>query len=238
MFSHLCTPADAELCDITQLRESFESLTDAVQKGVEDSKKGVKFLIGKVMHLPAPLRDDSDEDYLDKRSDTIHASKSVPAVFSRIGFNWDYLNPDIYRYLIEIYDLKDLNEMMNEYEKKLDKFIDCITLQEFCSVEGKKCPSKPPPGFEDHVTKHDWEPTTPLKKVIAFREECTNQYCLRKCAVWLVGMGKGCVCITLLVPKGIEIKTAGIEFYEKHAILRLDVNGSCIYKKARIIMVA
>ena len=52
---------------------------------MEKSKKGVKFLIQKVMHLPAPLRDDSDDDYLDKRCDTIHALKSVPAVFSRTG---------------------------------------------------------------------------------------------------------------------------------------------------------
>ena len=230
-----CASADAELCE---LRESFESLQSFVRKGVEKSKKGVEFLVKKIMSLPAPLRDESDEEYLNKRTDDIIASKSVSAVFFRIGFNWDYLNPDIYYYLIKTYNLEGINEMIKEYQKRFDRFIDCTTLEKFCTVEGKKCPSKPPREFEEHVTKHDWKPTTPLRKVIEFREECTNQYCLRKCAVWLVGMGVGCVFITFLVPKGIKTETTGIEFYEKHAILRLELNGRCIYEKARIIMVA
>ena len=124
---------------------------------------------------------------------------------------------------------------MEKYGKKLEQFIEHIPLQEFCDIEGRKCPSKSPPGFEEHVTKLDWGPSTPLKKVIEFRQECTNQYSLRKCAVWLVGLGKGCVFITLLMPKGIEIKTTDIEFYEKHAVLCLELNGTCLYEKARVI---
>ena len=203
-----------------------------MQKGVEKSKEGVTHLIEEIMNLPAPLRDECDDDYLNKRTDDIYASKSIPVVFSRIGLHWDYLNPDVYEHVIETYNLEYLNEMLDEYRSELDRFIDCISLQEFCKLEGKKCTLKPPPGFEDHVTKHDWEPTTPLRKVIEFREECTNQYGLRKCAVWLVGMGKGCVCITLLVPKG-KIEFASVEFYEKYSILRLKLNGVCIYNKVR-----
>ena len=43
LFSHLCNPADVELCDINQFRESFESLKDAVQKGWRNLKKGLSF---------------------------------------------------------------------------------------------------------------------------------------------------------------------------------------------------
>ena len=209
-----------------------------MQKGVEEvdtSKEGVKHLVGQIMDLPAPLRDECDEEFLYKHIDDIDASKSVHVVFYRIGFHWDYLNPDVYEHLIKRYNLKDLHEMMNDYKIKFDQFIKYMSLQEFCEVEGRKCIKKPPPGFEAHVTKHDWDPTTPLKKVIEFREECTNQYCLRKCAVWLVGMGKGCICITLLVPEGIKIETTREEFYEKHSIIRLNLNGVCIYSKVRII---
>ena len=206
-----------------------------MQKGVEKSKEGVTHLVEEIMYLPAPLRDECDEEFLNKHTDDIYASKSIPAVFSRIGFHWDYLNPDVYEHLIETYNLEDLHGMMKDYRIKLDQFIECMSLQDFCKVEGRKCISTPPPGFEAHVTKHDWDPTTPLKKVIDFREECTNEYCLRKCAVWLVGMGKGCVCITLLVPEGIKIETTREEFYEKHSIIHLNLNGVCMYSKVRII---
>ena len=130
-------------------------------------------------------------------------------VFSRIGFHWDYLNLDIYHHLIKTYNLRSLDQ---EYRSQLDRFIEHITLQEFCSVDGSKYSPKPPAGFKEHVTKHDWKPDTPLKKVIEFREECASQYGVRKCAVWLVGIGKGCVFITLLVPremKGTKVLTLG-----------------------------
>ena len=95
-FVSFYAPTVVKLWDIKELRGDFESFKAAVLQGVNKSGKGVRFLVQTIMALPAPLRDESDEEYLNKCTDTIHSSKTVPAVFSRIGFNWDYLNPNIY----------------------------------------------------------------------------------------------------------------------------------------------
>ena len=77
MVSITCAPAvaAAKHCGIDQLKTSFKSLKSDVQKGVEEvnkSKEGVKYLVGQIMDLPAPLRDECDEEFLYKHIDDIY----------------------------------------------------------------------------------------------------------------------------------------------------------------------
>ena len=190
---------------LKELQQDFLKIKDATRNGViQKCGNETRDLVNKIMNLPAPLRDESDELFLNERADSIVQSPTTDIVFYRIGFHWDYLNPDVYYHLIIEYSLRDLLEPLEEYRVKLDKFSEQINLQEFCEMDGPKGSLAPPPGFAKLTTKHDWNPqTTPSKKAIEYQKNSASQYGVRKCAVWLVKFGKGCVRITLLVPESI-----------------------------------
>ena len=218
---------------LKELQQDFMKIKDATRNGViQKCGNETCDLVNKIMNLPAPLRDESDELFLSERADSIVQSPTTDIVFYRIGFHWDYLNPDVYYHLIIEYSLSDLIKPLEEYRVKLDKFSEQINLQEFCDMDGPKGSLAPPPGFVKLTSKHDWNPqTTPLKKAIEYQKNSASQYGVRKCAVWLVKFGKGCVSITLLVPEGtiqvIESNTP--DFFQAHGIIHMELKERRLY---------
>ena len=121
------------------MQEEFKKIKNATRDGViQKCGNETRDLVDKIMDLPAPLRDDYDESFLNKHADSIEESQSTRTVFHRIGLHWDYLNPDIYDHLIKAYSLHDLIEPLKEYRVKLDTFSEQISLREFCDVDGLK----------------------------------------------------------------------------------------------------
>ena len=224
---------DVKQCDIKKLKKVFKDLKERVLAGVEESGREIKDLVQCIMDIPAELRDASDVRYLKENVNELYACESVRAVFSYIGFHMDYLNPDIYQHLIAEFNLDSLVAPMEKYKDMLEQSLQYITLQTFCSIDGTKYTPDPPKGFVKFVSKHKWEGNVSMKQVIEFRAKCASQYDVRDCAVWLVGITKGCVLITLLVPKAIvpAIQATSEAFFQKYSIINLEVihDGECIY---------
>lgn len=232
-YKGISTPSD----ELTELKKEFQKIKWEVCDKVEQICVDPRDLVKKIMDLPAPLRDESDKEFLTENSSKIRKSKETCNVFDCIGFHWDYLNPDVYEHLIKEYSLDHLIKPFEEYRVKLDIFSDNISLLEFCNLDHPKDSPPPPPGFVKHRTKHDWNPkNTSLKKAFEYQKKSASEYGVRQCAVWLAEVGIGCVSITLLVPENtipiIETKTP--DFFQAHGITRVELNDRCLYDQEQV----
>lgn len=228
--SHLCfnlgTPT-AFCKRLEELKNDFEKISDGTQHSLQDIN--VSDLVKTIMRIPPCHIEECDDIFLHKYTTLIEESKTTDSVFHHICRQWDYLNPDMYYYLVKKYSLSHLLKPLEDYMVKLDTFCEEITIQEFCDLDSPKGSPPPPDGFEKHTTKHDWNPkTTKLKKVIEFKRKYASSSALRHCAVWLANIEKGCVSITLLVPKGTIIAKTP-EFFQTHNVIQMNLDGRCLY---------
>ena len=70
-----------------------------------------------------------------------------------------------------------------------------------------------------------------LRHVEDFLRAFADKYNLKRCAVIVVGMDRGSVVITLLVPESIELKITSVdpEFISSHGIIHMIFNDITVY---------
>ena len=221
--------------DIKSLRKDFAKLKNATCTAVENKGIGVRKFINRIVDLPVNL-ERQDKEFFIERADVIRKSESVPAVFDRLRFHWDYLHPDIYGHLIDEFSLTDVSPTLTNYQNELDLFLSQTLLTEFCKVEGEGESVDPPSNFKYLVTTHLCPPPVYLRHVEVFRRKFANYCGLKSCAVMVVGIVEGSIVITMLVPESVEstIRSLDPEFIKVHSITHIMFKGFTVYSQVSI----
>ena len=221
--------------DIKSLRRDFAKLKTAACTAVESMGIGVRKFIDRIVDLPVNL-EKRDEEFFIERADVIRKSESVPAVFDRLRFHWDYLHPDIYGHLIDEFSLTDVSPTLTNYQRELDLFLDRTLLTEFCKVEGKGESIDRPANFAVLVTTHLRPPPVYLRDVEVFRRKFAHYCGLKSCAVMVVGIVEGSIVITMLVPESIEstIRSLDPGFIKVHSITHIMYKVFTVYSQVSI----
>ena len=192
--------------NIHQISSKFLSMKNAIKCELETPKDGreavsVTDAVDMIMNSPTADWEPHEENILQIRSEQLRAYKNVQGVLDCLGLDWDYLNPDIYAVLISDFSLHSLDDQLEEYQRELDQFLDETPVKDVIAKKKQKCI---PEEFENLVTKHKWEPPVYLRDVELFRREVASQYKLRRCAVFMAGLGIQLIIITLVVPASIK----------------------------------
>ena len=220
--------------NIKQLKEQFKSLKRIAQEQLERANIQINYLVEAIYSLPTESRE-LHQKFLNEYVDGFVESRTIDAVFRRLDTHtyWGYLNIDILENIITEFSLPSQTQL-EDYKRQQVQFMEQTTVEEFCEAEGHKRQIEPPPAFVKLITQHKWEEPTYLKQVDDFRKEFAHKHDLRESAVILVGMGGGSVVITMMVPESVVamVNSTGIEFFEKHGIVQLQLNGTCVYKQA------
>ena len=224
--------------DIDQLKEKFESLKNATREELEKAGVAVQTLVDKIMSFPV-TKIEPHEEFLMKYADIFRESKRISSVFDRLSMHWDYLNYDILDHLITVFKLHKLSNQLDDYRRSWIHFLEHTDLEIFCEAEEEERYMEPPDGFKTLVSRHDWKKPISLQKVDDFRRRFAYKYDLRACAIFLLGVGKGSVIVTLLVPCSIELmlKSTESEFFTEHGITRLELNGTLIYSQGQQVSI-
>lgn len=226
--------------EIRNLKEGFKKLVTATRSAIEKKRYSVNELLDQIIYLPVDF-EARDVKYLSENADNLRESKSVPAVLDRLSFHWDYLHPDIYRELIFDFQLSSVTSILAVYQKELEVFLDQTLLKVFCEVERmRRQYINPPQGFTQLLTGHCWIPPVYLSQLERFRQEFASYLCLKQAAVIVVGILKGSVITTMLVPEVIELKIKSLdpEFIKEHSIVHMEFKGSVVYSEVSIIGVS
>ena len=211
---------------IGELKERFKDTTqcELEKPGKEKQVISVSAVIEEVLNPTIPWGH-QEVDFLIERNEILRSSRDMQSVLDRLGFHWDYLNPEIYENIIDSFSLHRLDDQLAEYKAKLQQFIDETPITVFCGVVEKNKQHKPiPAGFRELVTKHNWKPPIYLKHVNDFRTQVAHQYNLQQCAVLLVALGKGSVIITHLVPVSVKhLIQSDPDFFKKHGVVEMEL---------------
>ena len=223
--------------NIHRVSSKFVSLKNAIKCELETPKDGreavsVSDTVDTIINLPTADLEPHDENILQNLSKKLRAYKNVQGVIDCLGLDWDYLNPDIYAVLINNFSLHSLDDQLEEYQRELDQFLDETPVKEFSDVIAKrKKKQKCIPEFENLVTKHKWKPPVYLRDVELFRREVASQYKLRRCAVFMAGLGIQSIIITLVVPASIKegLYSTEPKFLIQHGIMQMVFNDISIH---------
>ena len=221
---------------IGNLKDSFEELKKATRAATKSMRIEVLDLVDTVCSLPVTSVP-ADRQYLQEIVNQFHDSNSVDVVFSRLGFHWDYLHPDVYDQLIDKLQLytynPDLLQMVQTYRGHLDEFLEQTPLKEFCKVEKNFIVKN-----REHAKavasvffKNDWEEPVMLKQVEDLRRETALKCSLQQCAVIVFDIELGCYVPTLLVPVAAEplIRSLDADFIRKHNVIAIIFQESVVY---------
>ena len=240
-----CVGFDEVKSNIHRVSSKFLSLKNAIRYELETPKDGreavsVSDAVDKIMNSPTADWEPHEENILQNLSEKLRAYKNVQGVLDCLGLDWDYLNPDIYAVLISDFSLHSLDDQLEEYQRELDQFLDETPVKEFSDVMAnkKKKQKRIPEEFENLVTKHKWEPPVYLRDVELFRREVASQYKLRRCAVFMAGLGIQSIIITLVVPASIKegLYSTEPKFFIQHGIMQMTINDIPIHVSCVILL--
>ena len=191
------------------------------------------------MNSPTADWEPHEENILQNRSEQLRAYKNVQGVLDCLGLDWDYLNPDIYAVLISDFSLHSLDDQLEEYQRELDQFLDETPVKEFSVIITKKRQMPIPEEFINLVTTHRWKPPVYLRQVELFRHKVASQYKLRRCAVFIAGLGIQSIIITLLVPASIKegLHSTEPKFLIQHGIMQMTINNIPIHVSCEMLLI-
>ena len=229
--------------NIEQINKKFRSLKNAIRYELETPKDGREAVsvcdaVDKIMNSPTAVWEPHEENTLQNRSERLRGYKNVQGVLDCLGLDWDYLNPDIYAVLINDFLLHSLDDQLEEYQRELNQFLDVTPVKEFSDVITKKEQMPIPEEFKKLVTTHRWKPPVYLRDVELFRRNVASQYKLRRCAVFITGLGYKSIIITLVVPASIEegLYSTEPKFLIQHGIMQMTINNIPIHVSCEMLL--
>ena len=229
--------------NIERVSSKFLALKNGIKSELEtptDRREAVSVsdAVDKIMNSPTADWEPHEEDTLQRRSEQLRTYKNVQGVLDCLGLDWDYLNPDIYAVLISDFSLHSLQEQLQEYQRELDQFLEETPVKQFSDVIGNRKQKRIPEEFKNLVVQHNWKSPVFLKDVELFRREVASQYKLRRCAVFITGLGISSVIVTLVVPASIreELLSTKSDFLCKHGIISMSFNGFPIQVRGKLSM--
>ena len=122
---------------------------------------------------------------------------------------------------------------MEVYKKDLQQFRRETPLKLLCQSQTKRCVDHSP-GFREVAVQFDWPDTITLEVVESFRQEYACFLNLCECAMMLACISIGSFIATWFVPESAleQMKMdLGEELISKYTIVKLEVNGECVYPK-------
>ena len=230
--------------NIRRVSSNFLALKNAIKSELETPTDGreavsVSDAVDKIMNSPTADLETHDKSILKSSSEQLRACKNVQGVLDCLGLDWDYLNPDIYADLISDFSLHSLQKQLEEYQRELDQFLEETPVKQFSAVIPKKKHRKIPEEFKNLVTHHKWKSPVYLKDVEIFRREVAAQYNLRRCAVFITGLGIHSVVVTLLLPASpiLGLLSTDPKFLCKHNIMTMMYDGIPVHVSNEVLYV-
>lgn len=94
-------------------------------------------LFNKVKNLPVQL-EEQEKRCIQRDADKLISTPIDPEFFEYLFSLWDYMNPDVYDYLIEEFSLTSLHPLLEAYRDMLDNFLLETPPDLFCKIENTR----------------------------------------------------------------------------------------------------
>lgn len=123
--------------EIQYLKTKFAELKSATCAALNEAGITTFMLFKKVKHLPVQL-EEQEKRQIQKDADKLICIPIDPEFFEYLFSLWDYMNPDIYDYLIEEFSLTSLHPLLKAYQDMLNNFQLETPPDLFCEIENTR----------------------------------------------------------------------------------------------------
>ena len=197
----------------------------------------------KITLLPSPLKEEHRlRKYLKDNIPQLCDAKSIREIFCLLNLYWDYLNYELLQRIIETYGDDETKIAMKSYSREVEVFQQETTLAMFCEASPKRKRFATTRDLTELIITHDEiTPNSSLKCVQEFRRQFAHEMSLQEIAVIVIEVKPGSVVTVWLIPTvgAIKIKTdieeGKIDFFKRHHILELQMDGAIIYSSGNYI---
>ena len=222
---------EQNLKKITRRYVSFVNCvrTSIIRKGISAGD-----LSAYLLALPAFKSDKSKLEFfiMSEVKVELQQATTVNDIFNILNTKYaTFMNYDIFQDMVDDFDLDEGQEKL-KYPEHLDAYVEMHKLSEFEEINPML--KKVECGSKKMVLKFDIEMTCKLGKLQDLTKAVANILGLRKSALRLLSIEKGCVVVTFLIPAPVadfifssgEIFPAGkIEEFQAQSLLWLQCNG-------------
>lgn len=219
-----------------EFEERFKMLKRSTQKCLEERHPSVsvKQVVLCLTEIPENEKPDH-KVFLESSLHTLCQAEDLTVLFAKLNLHWTYLSFYLLNHLIIEFKVTAVQEDMEKYKCDLKKFRKEAPLNVFFQAH-KRRHVEPPSGFVEVVTQFEWPEDTNLETVENFRQEYASHYGLHECAMILGRILFGSVIVTWFISLSfVEHLKASLPdgIFVKYNVEKLEVDGVCVYKKAK-----
>ena len=166
---------------------------------------------------PAP--GERDRSLLGKHSGKINAAKSIADIFAILAPYMNYLNYEILKYIINNHGTSDDHARLKNYHEKLTTFCE-RRIFEVPLLESGSDTSITWPNHVKFVVKLDISDGITVKESLRIRNEIANILHVNLAAFLICGVDRGCVELTILIPKFVAQEIFPLSCEQTSALLK------------------
>ena len=215
---------------IETLKVNFNDLKKKIRESLDKHKVAVTDVADALTSL-SPDDDECHKLFLKENVEKLYGASSNTVLFGTMNFHWNYLDPSLLEYLIQVFRLNEVKENMKSYKSDLKQFRMTTPLRLFCETQRKK-KMKLSPEFKEMIAEFDLPNDATLEVVEQFRQEYASHYNVHKFAMMVADVRSGSFIITWFIPQSVAEKLKGevpIQILRKYSITALTVAGVCVY---------
>ena len=220
--------------NLNKITRRYVSFVHCVRTSIIRKGTSAGDLSAYLLALPAFKSDKSKLEFfiMSEVKVELQQATTVNDIFNILNTKYaTFMNYDIFQRIVDDFDLDEGQEKL-KYPEHLDAYVEMHKLSEFEEINPML--KKVECGSKKMVLKFDIEMTCKLCKLQDLTKAVANILGLRKSALRLLSIEKGCVVVTFLIPAPVadflfnsgEIFPAGkIEEFQAQSLLWLQCNG-------------
>ena len=214
------------------MNDKFYVLKESVIKCLEKKQIAVSRVAGALTSLSPDHDDEHDRKFLETHMSALYRAVNIAEQFGTMNFHWSYLDPSLLDHLVNKFNLEKVKGEMETYKSDLGQFRKKTPLTLFYRAQkGKRVRFSP--DFQEVVAEFDWPNDVTLEVVEQFRQEYTDHYGLRECAMMVAQVRPGSFIVTWFVPESVVEKLKGKvprAILKKYSVTKLEIAGTCVYR--------
>ena len=216
----------AKFTTIDEIEDAFLDIVVNIEECFEKNVSLIK-LQRYSCHLPVNLKGQFGQLFEDRTS-RIWNAKKVGELFTILSYFWDYLHPDLLRYLVGRFGTEKLMALMSGYVDELSKFRKKIKIADYIGER------------RINLVADDYTPIIAIfgdkwcEKTLADLEEVRCEFSKKFSFLRLLpkmnGLKYNSIAIIFSVPKSVQFNNDELcEFFRSYDVLKLTVGDVCIY---------
>ncbi len=194
-----------------------------------------------LMTMPSSIKNEN-EDFIKSNYSLFKKAESIEDIFVHLNFYLSFIDFSLLEHIIEQFGTDSLKQNMSNYAEDMRQFKMKTPVSE--ALDHLPTISDAPAGYSRLTVKFDFDVhTATLEDLETYRKRFASEFLLSQLALSLSGLQESSLLVTWLVPAAVgamisdQVQKKSSSFFLSNSILKLSLEGECLYPPMLMSMV-